>query len=268
MKWIAGFETAHIHWSGACMAAQTRHTPCTSMSANYRWAQTQGFTGARDGLAWHRPMAERVACVPDGFPVIWSLHHFGPPPPDPVAHARAALGLLPGRPTIIPVVEPNIGPAVSGMERHDAIRLALDMIHALEGRADVLTGDPVHFLHDAEWAATDALVASGAVTTVGVHCYAHYLSVPLRDVIRAARARYGLPVVVGETGFHDGHEGNAGKPHGCHTRGDWVAYVEREAREAGAEWAAWMPVLGCNWDGGEAWPSSWPEWVEAQARAA
>ena len=264
MKWVAGFETARVHWNGLDMAEQTRHTPDTAMHENYAWARAQGFTAARDGLAWHRPMRERIACVPDGFPVAWSLHHFGPPPPDPVAHARAALDLLPGRPTIIPVVEPSVGFGVSGMHAHEATGMAVEMIRAMEGRADVFTGDPMHELTPWAWEATDIQVSTGAVTRIGVHCYAHHLAVPLGDVIRAARARYGLPVVIGETGLHEGHPGNEGRPHGCRTRAEWIAYVEREATEAGAEWAAWMPVLPCNWDGGDPWPSSWPE-LEAAA---
>lgn len=259
MRWLAGFETARIHWNGLDMADQTRHTPETDMVANYQWAMRHGFSGARDSLAWHRPMQDRVAAAPDGFHVIWSLHHFGPPPPDPAAHALAALHLLPGRPTIVPVVEPNIGFGVSGTHPHEAISLSLEMIRAMEGRADVVTGDPIHRLDEEEWRATDALISSGAVTAVGVHCYGHHLSVPLRDVIMVAQRRYGLPVVVGETGFHDGHPDNDSRPHGCQTRTDWVSYVEREAREAGAEWASWMPVIPCNWEGGPAWPSGWPD---------
>lgn len=239
------------------MAAQTRHTPEQDMRSNYLWAQSQGFAGARDGLSHHRDIYGRVQSVPSGFPVVWSLHHYGPPPANPWNHALDVLDAIPDRPMILPVVEPSVGYDVSGMHPQLALGISLEFLRAIDGRADILTGDPVHRLAEEEWAITDALVSTGQVSVIGVHCYAHHLAVPLGDVIRAAKARYGLPVALGETSFHDGHPGNEGRPHGCRNRHEWKAYVEREAAEA--EWACWMPVLGINWEGDEPWPSSWPE---------
>lgn len=257
MKWYAGFETAQLHWNGNCMAAYSGHTPQAFMRENYAWAKERGFVGARDGLAWNRPIRERAECVPEDMPVVWSFHHFGRPPEHPTAHVAQCLEVIGSRrPLVVPVVEPAAGRDVSGLTVDEAVTLALTMIHAMEGRADVLTADPVHRLEEYEWGPTDDLVETGAVTHVGVHCYAHLLEVPLQDVVRAAKDRYGLPVVIGETGYHEGHWGNADKPHGCRSREEWVAYVEREAVEA--EWATWMPVLPINWEGGEPWPSSWP----------
>ena len=261
MKWVAGFETCQVHWNGRCMAEYTGHLPGHLMADNYEWAMRQGFVAARDGLAWNRPVSPRIAVVPEHFPVFWSLHHFGPINFDPRQHVRHVLELFdhlrPGdRPFILPVVEPSVGYGVSGLHPHEAERLALDYMEALRHRAHIITGDPVHRLAEEEWAITDRLVATGQVDIVGVHCYAHHLEVPLSEVISAAQKRYGLPVVLGETGYHDGYPSNEGKPHGCRSREEWKRYVEEEAHAA--LWACWMPVLPINWEGGEPWPSGWP----------
>lgn len=265
MKWYAGFETAFIHWNGNCMADYTGHQPDQRMRANYDWAQREGFCGARDSLAWRLPSGRAWHVPPSSeFHTVWSLHHYGPAYHTPYLHARGVLDLLQRvdanhKPWILPVVEPSVGHAVSGLHPHEAEALFREYLNELQGQAVILTGDPVHQLAEWEWAMTDRLVATGAVDVVGVHCYAHHLCVPLNEVIRAAKDRYGLPVVLGETGLHEGHPGNEGRPHECRTRHEWFRYVEREAGEAGAMWAAWMPALPINWEGGEPWPSGWPE---------
>lgn len=262
IEWIAGFDTAYLHWNGRCLATDTGHLPEARMPENYRWAESLGFRSSRDGLSWMRPIAPRVSSVPEGWDVAWSLHHFGPPPPDIGGHASLvveALGQSDVR--ILPVVEPSVGWDVGGMHPHEATDLAIGLTRALRdhgSRARIITGDPVHTLADQEWHATDILVGTGEVAEVGVHCYAHHLLVPLRDVLAEAQRRYGLPVFLGETGFHDGHPDNWEKPHGIHTRADWIRYVEEECTAVGVERACWMPMLGVNWCGGPPWPSDWP----------
>lgn len=257
MKWYAGFETARIHWNERCMAEYSGHTPNQRMRENYDLVRSLGFAGARDGLRFDQAVQDRVDCAPDDFPVVWSLHHFGDHPDDPLRHARQCLQSIGQvRPLVIPVVEPGVGRHVSGAHPHESVDLAIRMMRELEGKARFLTGDPIHRLDEEELACTDALVSTGLVDVVGVHFYAHHACLPLSEVIQAVKRRYGLPVVVGETGYHDGHPGNEGRPHGCRDRREWIQYVEREA--ADVEWACWMPVIPINWDGGEPWPSSWP----------
>lgn len=262
----AGFECGHL-FGNHDLLTDTRHTPDADMADHYREAREQGALAFRDGLPWRHNMEARVDAAPHDATIIWDLCHFDPPP-NPTLHVARALNalFLTHRPRILSVNEPSIWPRLCGRPREEGVALALqmmEMVSASRGDALFYTCDPFHHLNEDEFAATDALVAAANISTVGVNYYPHETTIPLGDVLRAVHARYGLPVAVTETGWHDGHPRNHHWPQIAGRHG-WLDYVMSEAATSGVAvegvcWYPWLdtPVWGQP-GAADRWPCGFP----------
>ncbi|MDX7951564.1 glycosyl hydrolase 53 family protein [Lichenihabitans sp. Uapishka_5] len=260
---IAGFECGRLGWNGHDLLATTRHLPDDHMERHYGIAQAHGLVRARDGLPWrHEPGPRLRAAQRAGMTVIWDLNHFDPPE-DAVAHARRAVAAAdPSAPLwICPVNEPALYPALCGMPHHEAVALAVTMARvARDHHSDVriLSTDPITGIGERQFAATDALVGAGLVDVVGVNYYPHTARTALRKVLNKTARRYGLPIMVSETSWHDGHPGHHGRHPGW-TKGDWLRHIlaevaAAEARGATMAGVCWYPIVDC------------PPWQRPRAR--
>ncbi len=255
---LAGFECGRLGWNGHDLLLTTRHMPDDRMALHYRIARQHGLSRVRDGLPWrHDPAARLRTARVSGMEVIWDLNHFDPPP-DPVGHARrAALTADPAAPFwICPVNEPSVYPMLCGMRREEAVGLALTMIRVAKDHhpeVRVLTTDPLTGVGERQFAATDALVASGLVDVVGVNYYPHNARTALAKVLAKTGRRYGLPLMVAETSWHDGHPAHR-RRHPGWTKGDWLRHTLAEIRVAALRGAdtvglCWYPVIDSPpWD--------------------
>lgn len=251
---FAGFDPGRLPWNGVDLLRATGHIPGGGMERNYARAIAAGAVGARDGLPWRHDIAARVAAVPAGFPVIWDMVHFDMPP-DPEAHAAAVGALLGPGGRCIAVNEPSIHAHFQGDgQSWPYVETALRMMRVAP-QLRYATCDALHDLDPATWWATDRLVESGLIETVGINYYPHESRVPLADILREARARYpGVPIAITETGWHVDYPG---LPRG-ERRMDWLRDVQTIA--AGVEWVCYYPWLDTPcWNGtGDIWPCGYP----------
>ncbi len=261
----AGFECGHLGWCDQDLLIDSRHTPETDMVAHYRAALDMGVTVMRDGLPWRHDPAARIAAAPPGARVIWDLSHFDPPP-EPVFHAGNCARALPDAPHVLAVNEPSIWPMLCGRSREDAVQVARDMmtvVAALRPATRFYTCDPMHAVDDATFDATDALVDTGRIGCVGVNYYPHCSRTPLADILDAVSTRYGLPVALTETGWHEGHENNRHYPD-IANRWNWLAHVHAEIARSGVQvefacWYPWLPQPAWGQPGtSEIWPCYYP----------
>lgn len=242
----AGFECGHLGWCDQDLLHETRHTPDTDMTRHYGEAQAQGVQVARDGLPWRHDPAARVRAVPPGVQVIWDLCHFDPPPHR-ARHAIAcakALEALPGPAHVLAVNEPSVWPLLCRRPKREAIAAARQMMTAfgLMREARFYTCDPFHHLDERTFEATDALVATGWISVVGVNYYPHDACVPLVDVLLAVHARYRLPLFIAETSWHVGHPKARRKfPWIGDSQANWLRHVQDEVAASG------VPVEGICW---------------------
>ncbi len=262
---LAGFECGRLHWNGHDLLHSTGHLPEAAMAHHYAVAQGQGVAGARDGLSWRHDIVARVNTAPRGFPVIWDLVHFDAPP-RPAQHAVACCLALPPDAWAIAVNEPSVGRRVAGMTPGRATEMALRIMSTaacLPVRPRFATCDPFHHLHPNVFKATDRLVASGHVQMVGVNYYPHHAIEPLHRVLRAVADRYRLPVMITETGWHDGlHAAHRRFPH-IRDRWDWLAHVHAEIALSGVPvaglcWYPWLDMPAWDNPAHGRWPCGWP----------
>ena len=175
------------------------------MAAHYRDAAALGVRTARDGLPWRHDPALRVAASPAEMRVVWNLCHFDPPP-NPELHAVRCARAISGPAHVLAVNEPSLWPLLCRRRKREAIAAAIRMMAAFSLIRDArfYTCDPFHRLGEANFAATDALVATGRIAVVGVNYYPHDATVPLAEALRAVWRRQSLPLAVTETSWHVG----------------------------------------------------------------
>lgn len=249
---LAGFECGRLGWNGHDLLQTTRHLPDDRMAAHYEIARRHGLSRARDGLPWRHDVSARLRLAERiDADVIWDLNHFDPPE-DPAAHASAvARAARADRPLwLCPVNEPSVYPMLAGMSREDAVRLAVTLARvARDNHPDVrlLSTDPLNGIGERQYAATDALVAEGLVDMVGVNYYPHTARTSLGKVLVKTARRYGLPILVAETSWHDGHPEQS-RRHPGWNKADWLHHVLAEidaARDKGAVIAGlcWYPIV-------------------------
>ena len=262
---VAGFECGRLHWSGHDLLHSTDHLPQGGMAHHYATAIAQGARGARDGLSWRHDVVARVQAVPAGFPVIWDFCHFDLPP-RPAAHAIACTVALPPGAWAIAVNEPSVGRRVSGITPARAVAAARKMMTSaamLPNAPRFATCDPFHHLAPLVFRATDELVSTGLIGMVGVNYYPHHAVEPLHRVLRAVADRYRLPVMIAETGWHDGlRAAHRRFPHIC-DRWGWLDHVRAEIALSGVPvtgicWYPWLDMP--DWDDPRrgSWPCGWP----------
>jgi hypothetical protein len=260
---MAGFECGYLGWNNHDLLVTTDHLPGRRMSDHFALATNHGLTTARDGLPWRHDPAERLATASRfGMEVIWDLNHFDPPP-DPVDHARrCASAADPKRPFwICPVNEPMLYPMLAGMPWEAAVDLAITLVRvARDHHPDVrvLSTDPITGVGERQYAATDRLVAAGMVDVIGLNYYPHTARTALSKALGKTWRRYGKPLLVSETSWHDGHREHH-RRHPGFDKGAWLRHIEGEVAEAeakGAEIAGicWYPIVDC------------PPWQRPRAR--
>lgn len=262
---LAGFECGRLHWNGHDLLHSTDHLPHGQMAHHYATALEQGVAGARDGLSWRHDIVARVQAAPEGLPVIWDFCHFDLPP-KPAAHAIACATALPPGSWAIAVNEPSVGRRVSGITPSKAISAAKRMmtsVDMLPNAPRFATCDPFHHLAPSVFKATDELVATGLIRMVGINYYPHHAIEPLHVVLRTVADRYRLPVMITETGWHDGLPAAHRRfPH-VHDRWGWLHHVRDEIALSGVNVAGicWYPWLDMpDWDHPHrgSWPCGWP----------
>ena len=237
------------------------------MRRHYADATALGVCVARDGLPWRHDSVARIAAVPAAVRVVWDLCHFDPPE-RPELHALRCARALGAGASILAVNEPSIWPLLCRRPRRSGIAMAKRMMSAvaLHVAARFYTSDPMHWLEEQVFAATDALVATGHIAVVGVNYYPHEARVPLREVLATAWRRYGLPLALMETSWHRGHRKAI---HRFPAIGDcqhaWLAHVQDEVAASGAPvegicWYPWLdqPVWGRP-RGRARWPCGYPQ---------
>jgi len=113
----------------------------------------------------------------------------------------------------------------------------------------LLSTDPITGIGERQFAATDRLVAAGCVDVVGVNYYPHTARTSLLKVLLRAWKRYGKPILVSETSWHDGHREHH-RRHPGFNKGAWLRHTLSEieaARSLGAQVAGlcWYPIVDC-----------------------
>ncbi len=251
---LAGFECGHLGWNGHDLLVTTRHLPEDRMAAHYATVRRHGMHAARDGLPWRHDPAARIGVAGDaGLGVIWDLTHYDPPP-DPAGHARRCAGAADARQPfwICPVNEPMLYPRLAGMSWHAAADMAVLMANVAKDHhpdVRVLTTDPITGVGERQFAATDKLVQADLVDVVGINYYPHTARTALRKVLLKTWRRYGKPILLSETSWHDGHPVHHRRYPGFDKR-SWFRHVEQEisvAQSLGAKVVGlcWYPVVDC-----------------------
>lgn len=251
---MAGFECGFLGWNGHDLLVTTRHLPGDRMSEHYQTALHHGLKTARDGLPWRHDPAARIAVAAEAnLQVIWDLNHYDPPP-DPIAHAqRCASAANPRTPFwICPVNEPMVFPMLTGMPWEAATDLAITMVRVAKDHhpdVRVLTTDPITGIGERQFAATDRLVHTGLVDVVGVNYYPHTARTSLFKVLLKTWRRYGKPILVAETSWHDGHPIHH-RRHPGFNKGHWLGYMQDQIAAATAQGVeiaglCWYPIIDC-----------------------
>ncbi|WP_061936008.1 hypothetical protein [Aureimonas sp. AU22] len=250
----AGFECGHLGWSDHDLLVTTRHLPDDRMAEHYAIVRAHGLCRGRDGLPWRHDPAPRMRLAEaSGMEITWDLAHFDRPP-DPAAHAVAvAQAADPDRPLhLCPVNEPSIYPMLAGMAWEEAVDMAIVMGRAARdhhAKVRLLACDPINGIGERQFAAVDRLVGAGVVDTIGINSYPHTARAPLGRAILKSWRRYGLPVLVAETSWHDGHRAQRRRFPGFGKR-RWLEHILAEvdwasARGAQVEGVCWYPIVDC-----------------------
>lgn len=251
---MAGFECGHLGWNGHDLLVTTRHLPGDRMASHYNLARQHHLLTARDGLPWrHDPGARIQVARNAGMEVIWDLNHYDPPP-DPVEHARrCALAADHDRPLwICPVNEPMLYPMLGGMPWERATDLAITMARvARDHHPDVrlLSTDPITGIGERQFAATDRLIHAGVVDVVGINYYPHTARTSLLKVLLKTWRRYGKPILIAETSWHDGHPIHHRRHPGFNKEG-WLRLMVDQIEQARAQGVdicglCWYPIVDC-----------------------
>lgn len=214
---MAGFECGHLGCNSHDLSVTTGHVPDDKMDRHYVIALDHGMLTARDGLPWRHDPAPRIAVATKvGMQVIWDLNHYDPLP-DAVEHAkRCSLAADHCKPLwLCPVNEPMIYPMLAGMRWEAATEPAITMARVARDHhtnVKLLSTDPITGIGERQFAATDRLVEAACVDVVGVNYYPHTARTSLLKVLVKTWKRYGKPIVVSETSWHDGHRDHH-RPH-------------------------------------------------------
>jgi hypothetical protein len=257
-----GFECGLVHHGFHDLLHSTKHTPQAKMRAHYQALSAAGIRTARDGLPPLHLISDRLAeaklC---DMQVIWDLSHYH----------RRDLGRNAGMVGLIangyhsqdddfwicPMNEPQFAPAINGDSYGDLVKEgflnAERVAKNFKGAVKILTSNAV-----GDGFAIDDPFSSIA-DVIGINVYPHLLRRPISDVLIETHQKYGKPVMISETSWHDGfHEADE---IGVCTKGGWFDHVLSEMSDAyrkGVQVAGmcWYPIVDCPpWDNpiGERW---------------
>lgn len=252
----AGFDGARV--GNRCMLAETGHMPNRLMAAHYHIAAAHGVTWVRDALPpEHDPLARMKVAAQFGLPVVWTLTHYWEHP-DPEAHAArvaaAHNALHPDAPLwVCLVAEPLWHPVMRQGEHGGFLRdLAERMLRVLRASVydvKVMTRDPAHSLHDVRHHGLADLA-----DVIGLDIYAHDVTTAPINLIFEANWLFKKPIVIAETGLHNGHPR---RWQGIDGKGEWLRYMLDQCRYARSEGAriggiCWTPFVNTpSWNHGE-----------------
>jgi hypothetical protein len=254
---IAGFECGLVHGGRHDLLLTTRHTPVDRMCEHFTISKNHGMLTVRDGLVpGHRVVDRLRAARNAGVQGIWDLSHYHRNR-DPVRCATlvaSAAHSVNGRERlwICPVNEPSLYPRLAGMSRHDAVEMAVTMARVVRDQhpyVGILTNDPITGVGERQYEATDEIVAATHVDVIGVNYYPHTARTSLSKVLLKTWRRYGKPIMVSETSWHDGHSVHHRRFPGLN-KGGWLRHVVDEvalARGRGVNIAGicWYPIVDC-----------------------
>lgn len=254
---IAGFECGLVHGGRHDLLRTTRHMPDDRMPEHLRIARDHGLLTIRDGLVPGHNAVERLrAAHHAGVQAIWDLSHYHRNH-DPARCARIvaeAAHAITGtqRLWLCPVNEPSLYPLIAGMPQDQAVDMAITMARVARDhhpRVGILTNDPITGIGERQFAATDAIVSAVDVDVVGVNYYPHTARTVLSKVLVKTWRRYGKPVMVSETSWHDGHPVHHRRHPGFH-KGHWLRHVLDEvalaqARGVPIAGVCWYPIVDC-----------------------
>ena len=254
---IAGFECGLVHHGRHDLLHTTGHTPDGRMADHFRIARDHGMVTVRDGLVPGHDIGDRLRVAhAAGVEAIWDLSHYHRNH-DPAHWARSvaeeALAINGhDRLWLCPVNEPSLYPHIAGLPRHEAVDMAILMARVARDHhpdVSILTTDPIIGIGNRQFEATDAIVSAVHVDVVGVNYYPHTARTALSKVLLKTWRRYGKPVMVSETSWHDGHPVHHHRYPGFH-KGAWLRHVLEEmeiARRRGADvqGLCWYPVIDC-----------------------
>jgi hypothetical protein len=254
---IAGFECGLVHGGRHDLLVTTKHTSDQRMRDHFDIVRAHGVTTIRDGLVPGHHAVERLKTARDvGVRGIWDLSHYHRNL-DPVRCARVVASAAMAvngteRLWLCPVNEPSLYPMLAGMPRHEAVDMAIIMTRAARDHhpaVGILTNDPITGIGERQYEGTDAIVAAVDVDIVGVNYYPHTARTSLSKVLIKTWRRYGKPIMVSETSWHDGHPVHHRRYPGLN-KGSWLRHVLDEvgnARERGAIIAGvcWYPIVDC-----------------------
>ncbi|MCZ0964254.1 glycosyl hydrolase 53 family protein [Paracoccus benzoatiresistens] len=227
------------------------------MSDHLRIARDHGLLTIRDGLVPGHNALERLNVAHRaGIQGIWDLSHYHRnQDPERCAQivAKAACDICSKeRLWLCPVNEPALYPLIAGMPVSEAVNMAIKMARVARDHhpsVSILTNDPITGIGERQFAATDAIVSAVDVDVVGVNYYPHTARTVLSKVLLKTWRRYGKPVMVSETSWHDGHPVHHRRHPGFNKK-HWLRLVLDEvavAKERGVEIAGvcWYPILDC-----------------------
>ncbi|TCL90803.1 glycosyl hydrolase family 53 [Rhizobium sp. PP-WC-2G-219] len=254
---IAGFECGLVHGGRHDLLQTTRHLPAGRMRDHLRIARDHGVYTTRDGLVPGHDAVERLRIARDeGVQTIWDLSHYHRID-DPGAYVRAIVRQAQAvcgaeRLWLCPVNEPSLYPMLAGMSRDHAIDMAVvmaDEARHLHPSVSILVNDPITGVGDRQFAATDAIVSRTFVDVIGVNYYPHTARTSLSKALLKTWRRYGKPIMVSETSWHDGHSVHHRRYPGLN-KGSWLRHVRDEvkiAKERGVEviGICWYPMVDC-----------------------
>lgn len=239
-----GFECGLVHGGQHDLLASTMHLPNERMRQHYRIAKAHGIAAFRDGLVPGHDIEARVRIAQEeGVSVVWDLSHYHDCA-DPEGHARRVAASSAGELWVCPVNEPEIVPMMTGQTLGHAVAVGMRMLSALRyahPNVKVMTSNAAPSRtgwHDPFAEPADI---------IGVNVYPHTITCSIRDILIATHRRYGKPVMISETSWHDGyHEGG--------NKADWLRHVMSEAyaaQSAGVDvrGVCWYPLVDCPpWD--------------------
>ncbi|MBD8555918.1 glycosyl hydrolase 53 family protein [Rhizobium sp. CFBP 8762] len=254
---LAGFECGLVHGGCHDLLRSTGHTPERRMREHYRHARDHGLLSGRDGLVPGHDVVGRLRIArEEGVEMVWDLSHYHRID-DPSAYAtsvaQAAYAVHGDAPLwLCPVNEPSLYPFIARIPRHEAIDTAIAMARAAYDNhpsVRILTNDPIVGIGERQFEATDHIVNAVHVDVVGVNYYPHTARTTLSKVLLKTWRRYGKPVMVSETSWHDGHRVHHARYPGF-DKGRWMRHVLDEVRIAQDKGVVvagvcWYPIVDC-----------------------
>lgn len=254
-KIIAGFECGLLP-NGHNLLETTKHVPTKNMRDHYKTVHDHGLTTVRDGLIDGGGVYRRMYASKDmNVLPIWDIIHFHKHDATTAAGlarecARYHAQINYDKPFwFVPLNEIEthawyLGTGIKGAA--DIWCAVYDAVKSRLGHKAKAISSSVLKSVDGPWDGIDMI--ANKCEAIGINIYPHTHEETIYDLILATHARYGMPIIITETSFHNGHPEHIG------TKRSWAMHVNRHvnrARKDGIDvWAwCWYPIVNClEWD--------------------